>query len=157
MIDVRPAAATDADTLAKLRWEFRAGREAPAEDEAAFVTRCRDWMRHQLETGGWRAWIATREHRIVGQVWLHVLAKVPNPVGERDRHAYLSNLYVTPSERGGAGTALLRTAIDWATANGVDRVVLWPSAGSVTLYERHGFTRQGEVMELRCANAPSHR
>jgi len=32
-------------------------------------------------------------------------------------------------------------------ASAVDRVILWPSAESVTLYERHGFTTRGDVME----------
>jgi GNAT superfamily N-acetyltransferase len=83
-------------------------------------------------------------------VWVNLLQKVPNPIGERERHAYLSNLFVEPSERGGVGTELLQTALGWARANGVDRVVLWPSSKSVTLYQRHGFTRDGDVMELTC-------
>ena len=83
-------------------------------------------------------------------MWLQLVHKLPNPIGERDRHAYVSNLYVQPSARGGVGTALLETAIAWARDSGVDRIVLWPSARSVTLYRRHGFTREGEVMELNC-------
>src|SRR5262245_10905097 len=141
MIDVRPAQPADVAALAALRWEFRAGREAPAEPEGAFLARCAEWMRRELESGRWRAWVAVRGERIVGQVWLHVFVKLPNPVGERDRHAYLSNLYVVPSERGGIGTRLLESALGWAESQGVDRVVLWPSARSATLYERHGFTR----------------
>ena len=73
---------------------------------------------------------------------------MPNPVDERERHAYLSNLYVQPAARGGIGTRLLEAALDWAGANGVDRVVLWPSERSVTLYRRHGFVADGGVMEL---------
>jgi GNAT superfamily N-acetyltransferase len=57
---------------------------------------------------------------------------------------------VQPSSRGGAGTILLQKVIEWARANGIDRIVLWPSARSVSLYLRHGFTREGEVMELTC-------
>jgi GNAT superfamily N-acetyltransferase len=151
VIDLRAAVAADAAVLAELRWEFRAGREAAIDEHDAFVERCAAWMRRELAAGApWRAWVAVRGGRIVGQVWLNTLPKVPNPVGERERHAYLSNLYVQPAERGGAGTALLQTAIEWARSNGVDRVVLWPSAKSVTLYARHGFTRDGEVMELTC-------
>ena len=82
------------------------------------------------------------------QIWVDLIHKVPNPVGEADRHAYLSNLYVQPSARGGVGTLLLQTALAWARANGIDRVVLWPSARSVTLYRRHQFRRDADVMEL---------
>jgi GNAT superfamily N-acetyltransferase len=155
VIDVRPATVADADALAELRWEFRAGRDEAVEDRSAFLARCAEWMRRELAGTAWRAWVAVRDGRIVGQVWLQVVRKMPNPIGERDRHGYLSNLYVMPSERGGIGTRLLRSAIDWAAADRVDRVVLWPSAQSVTLYARHGFTRQGDVMELRCAASTS--
>jgi GNAT superfamily N-acetyltransferase len=149
--DIRAASPADAVGLARLRWEFRAGRDPVVETREAFVDRCGEWMRRELEAGvPWRAWVAVRDGRIVGQVWVNTLQKVPNPIGERERHVYLSNLYVQPDERGGVGTALLETAIEWARSNGVDRMVLWPSAKSVTLYARHGFTRDGEVMELTC-------
>ena len=155
MIDVRDATPADAAALAELRWEFRAGREEPVEPHDAFVERCAGWMRRELIVGDpWRAMVAvTRdppEPAIVGQVWIHLLRKVPNPVGDRERHLYLSNLYVQPDSRGGAGTLLLQAVIAWARANGVDRIILWPSARSVSLYHRHGFTRDGEVMELTC-------
>jgi len=149
---VRSATAADAGALAALRWEFRAGRDAPVESEQAFTKRCAGWMQRELAAGApWRAWVAVDGSEIVGQVWLHLLHKVPNPIGERDRHAYLSNLYVKPARRGGTGVRLLREALEWAQNNGVDRVVLWPSARSVTLYERHGFTRMGDVMEWMSA------
>jgi len=146
---IREAMVSDAPALAQLRWEFRAGRDRAVEAEQAFVERCRDWMARELAGSAWRAWAAVDRGTIVGQVWLQLIHKVPNPIGEHERHAYLSNLYVRPSARGGVGTTLLETAIGWARANGVDRVVLWPSARSVTLYTRHGFTRPADVMELK--------
>lgn len=164
MIEVRSATPADAAALAELRWEFRAGRDEPVESRDAFVARCGEWMRRELTAGEpWRALVAVDRRRgggpdavddvdeaIVGQVWLHLLRKVPNPVGDREYHLYLSNLYIQPASRGGAGTIVLQRAIEWARANGVDRIVLWPSDRSVSLYLRHGFTRDGEVMELTC-------
>jgi GNAT superfamily N-acetyltransferase len=149
VIAIREAAPSDAAALADLRWEFRAGRDAAVEPREVFVERCAEWMRRELTAGTpWRAWVAVRDNRIIGQVWLDTLQKIPNPIAERERHAYLSNLYVQPAERGGIGVRLLETALAWTAANGVDRVVLWPSERSVTLYARHGFTRAGDVMEL---------
>lgn len=149
MTDIRSATSADAGALAELRWEFRTGRQPPVETHDAFVKRCAPWMRRELATANaWRAWVAVIDRAIVGQVWLHTMHKVPNPVAELETHAYLSNLYVKPSERGGTGTRLLDAAIKWARSNGVDRVVLWPSPRSVTLYLRHGFSHGGEVMEL---------
>jgi predicted N-acetyltransferase YhbS len=151
MIEIRPARPSDAEALAELRWEFRAGRGGgPVESHHAFVARCAAWMQKELHDGGsWRAWVAADDGgRIVGQVWLHVINKVPNPIAERERHAYLSNLYVTPAARGGIGTRLLETALAQASAGGVDSVVLWPSARSRSLYLRHGFIANGSMLEL---------
>ena len=145
---VRRATPADAAALAELRWEFRAGREAAAEDHDAFIARCAAWMRHELDGDTWRAWAAVDESGvIVGQIWADLIQKVPNPVGERERHAYISNLYVNPNARGGTGTALLEAALGWADANGIDSVVLWPSERSVTLYRRHQFRHDSRVME----------
>jgi len=75
------------------------------------------------------------------QLSQHVFARL--------RLAYLSNLYVEESARGGTGTRLLEAALDACRVNRIDRVVLWPSARSVTLYSSHGFARGGAVMELK--------
>ena len=150
MSDIRPAAPGDAAVLAELRWEFRSGKTAPTETHEAFVSRCATWMTTELERGLWRAWVAEHDGHIVGQIWVQLLSKLPNPAEEREHHAYISNVYVTPSARGGVGTRLLETAIEWARANGVDRVVLWPTAKSRTMYHRHGFVANGGVLELTC-------
>jgi ribosomal protein S18 acetylase RimI-like enzyme len=152
MIEIRPATPGDAPQLADLRWEFRAGRATPTEEHAAFVARCAAWMAAELAAGDrWRAWVAQDGASLVGQVWLDIIQKMPNPIQERERHAYLSNLYVTPSARGGLGTQLLRAALAHASAEGVDRLVLWPSPRSRSLYVRHGFTQTGQVLELNCS------
>jgi GNAT superfamily N-acetyltransferase len=150
MTEIRPATPADARALAELRWEFRAGKTPPTEAHEVFVARCSLWMSAELERGAWRAWVADESGRVIGQIWLQLLLKLPNPAAERERHAYVSNVYVTPTARGGIGTRLLQTAIDWAAANDVDRVVLWPTARSRSLYRRHGFVANGGVLELTC-------
>ena len=148
-IEIRAATPVDARMLAELRWEFRAGRDPAVEERQAFVDRCAAWMASELAGTAWRAWVAHQSGRIVGQVWVNLIQKLPNPIDERERHLYLSNLYVQPAARGGVGTALLETALEWAGDNGVDRVILWPSARSVGLYTRHQFRRDADVMELK--------
>ena len=152
MIEIRPATVGDAPALAELRWEFRSNRPATTEDRDAFVARCTTWMQNELATGGrWHVWVAGDEGRLVGQIWLQLVSKLPNPAAdEEEQLAYISNVYVVPSARGGVGVRLLETALAFVDAAGVDRVVLWPSTRSVTLYERHGFRRAGDVMELTC-------
>lgn len=64
-------------------------------------------------------------------------------------HGYVSNFYVIAAERGaGTGAALLQTAIADARRRGLDRVVLWPTERSRSLYERHGFGRPRALLEL---------
>jgi len=149
MIQVRRAIPGDAPALAELRWEFRSGREPAVESYDAFVERCTEWMRRQLEGTAWQAWVALDDRgAIVGQVWVDLIEKLPNPVGEREHHAYLSNLYVKPDARGGTGAALLEAALEWTRTHSVDSVVLWATPRSVTLYERYQFARgRGRLME----------
>ena len=139
--------------LLNLDWEkyvkYDARYERPAEVELLIGNPAK--AKRQL---GWEPKVKFRELvKIMTEADLALakredqIAKLPNPVGERDRHAYLSNLYVQPSVRGGVGTRLLETVLAWAEANRIDRVVLWPSAKSVTLYERHAFKRPHDVME----------
>ena len=152
MIGIRTATVADAEALSTLRWVFRSAQDPPTEPHDAFVRRCGEWMRRELSIGSaWNAWVAVDQTAIVGQVWVQTVHKIPNPVAdaEAERLAYLSNLYVTPTARGGVGTRLLETALDWCRANRIDRVVLWPSTRSVTLYLGHGFSRGGDVMELK--------
>jgi GNAT superfamily N-acetyltransferase len=146
---IRSAMPADADALAELRWEFRVARAPATEAHDGFVSRCAGWMRAELASNAkWRAWVADVDGAIVGQAWLQAIDKMPNPVEELERHAYVSNVFVQPAFRGGVGSCLVEAAVAWARDNHVDRVILWPSAQSVTLYERHGFTRRGDVMEL---------
>jgi GNAT superfamily N-acetyltransferase len=148
-VEIRSAVSADADRLAELRWEFRVARAPAREDHGAFVSRCAAWMREALTSNTrWRAWVAVSDGVIVGQTWLQTIEKMPNPVAERECHGYVSNVFVQPAFRGGAGAPLLQAVLAWAKANHFDRVILWPSPKSVTLYERQGFSHRGDVMEL---------
>jgi GNAT superfamily N-acetyltransferase len=150
MIEIRAATVDDSAALAGLRWEFRSAQDPATETQDEFVRRCAAWMRRELSIGGaWNVWVAVDRQVIVGQVWVQTVQKIPNPAAESERLAYLSNLFVQTSARGGIGTRLLAIALDWCRANQVDRVFLWPSARSVTLYLRHGFSRNADVMELK--------
>lgn len=168
-VEIRPAEPGDAGALARLRHSFRVAIDPAAEEEDAFVRRCAPWMKERLAdpSTGWRAWVAERPapwsgsagevdpRRLVGHVWVRRLEKIPNPVGEVEEHAYLTNMYVEPEQRGaGVGSRLLSAALDWCRGQRVGSVVLWPTERSRTLYARAGFRQTGDVLEL--ALNPAH-
>jgi len=148
---IRRAVPSDAQALARLRCEFRLSLREAAEPDAAFLERCTAWMRERLGSDSvWRCWVVEREGVIRGNVWLQIIEKLPNPVGEPERHGYVSNLYVQSVLRGaGIGGALLERSLRECEAQHVDSVVLWPTPQSRTLYQRHGFDVRDEIMVLR--------
>jgi GNAT superfamily N-acetyltransferase len=148
---IRRAGARDAAVLARLRYDFRAAHDPPVEARDIFLDRCSRWMAARLAApGSWRCWLAERSDRAVGTAWLQLIEKLPNPVDELERHAYISSLYVEPESRGdGVGSALLRACLDACASEQVDAVILWPTPRSRSLYERHGFMVRDDLLEQR--------
>lgn len=148
---LRWATADDAARLAGLRWRFRQEYAATTEPRPEFLARCEAWMRERLdEASAWRCWIAEAGGEAVACLWLQRIEKIPNPAAEPEWHAYVSNFFVAPEVRGsGLGSRLLEGALAWCDAHGCDAVILWPSARSRPLYERHGFALRDDLLERR--------
>jgi GNAT superfamily N-acetyltransferase len=136
--------------LARLRFEFRAPRAPTVEPEDEFLARCTAWMEPRLiDASPWRAWVAETSDLLVGNVWMQVVEKLPNPGEEPELHAYVSNFFVRPEYRNlGAGSGLMKVVLDECRQLDVDSVFLWPTARSRPLYERLGFTNSGAVLSL---------
>jgi GNAT superfamily N-acetyltransferase len=145
---VRRASGADASALAALRFAFRSVLADPVESRTDFLVRCEAWMRTHLDDDThWRAWIVEIDDAPVGTVWLQIIEKLPNPVVERELHAYVTNLFVLPESRGhGAGGLLLSALLAECAALDVDTIFLWPTPESRTLYQRHGFGVTDAVM-----------
>lgn len=155
-ITIRRATAKDAEALARLRWEFRAGIDVPDEAEHAFVARCARWMRARLGYETWRAWVAETDEGIVGTAWLKLVEKMPNPVEEAEVLGYVTNVFLREDLRGrGAGSQLMAAVLDECAAAGVYAAVLWPTERSRGLYRRHGFEGDGRVMVRTWDAAPA--
>ncbi|MBW4720010.1 GNAT family N-acetyltransferase [Saccharothrix obliqua] len=89
-----------------------------------------------------------------------VVAEAPDPIGlvaavphaERERALYLYSMWVKPPyRRRGVGEALVAEVLAWAREHGWRFVQLRVFRGNVAarrLYERLGFTGDGEVMGL---------
>lgn len=149
-IKIRIASESDALTLARLRYEFRLSFHDVREDEATFVERCTIWMRERLRSESlWKCWIAELEDMAVGNVWVQLVEKIPNPIEEPEYYIYLTNFYVREQHRShGVGTILLSEILDWARSKHVKTIILWPSGRSKAFYIRHGFAIAEDCMHL---------
>jgi GNAT superfamily N-acetyltransferase len=156
--EIRSANASDAPALAKLRYALRS-TTGVTEPEVDFLKRCTEWMKAHLQAGGhWQCWVAEREHKLIGCLWLQLVEKIPNPTAEPEYHAYLTNFYVDEFARGkGIGSQLLSTAIAWCETREVHEVILWPTPRSRSLYARRGFAVRDDLMELLIADASIER
>lgn len=145
-VTLRSAGPADAAALASLRFRLRSSVALVWEPEPEFLERCTGWMRERLSPGGaWRCWLAEDDGTIVGSVWLQLFEKIPNPGEDAEFHGYVSNLYVVPSHRGaGLGARLLEACLEACGEGTVDKVILWPTPESRTLYARHGFASREE-------------
>jgi GNAT superfamily N-acetyltransferase len=157
---VRLAGPADAPALARMRYAFRAELDPAPEDQTGFLRRCERWMADRLNgRRPWRCWVAEDEvgDTLIGMVWLQMIEKLPNPVGEAEYHGYVSSFYVVPSRRStGLGSALLSACLEECDRRGTDAVFLWPTPRSRPLYQRHGFVARDDFLERRRHPAPSH-
>jgi GNAT superfamily N-acetyltransferase len=149
---IRLATSGDWNALAEMRYRFRTELGSPTEPKSRFVRRCTSWMQKRFCSGSypWRCWVVDDGKQLLGHVCVQLFEKMPNPVNEPEFHAYLTNFYVMPEIRGrGLGRKLLKTALSWCRARGVDAVVLWASPASKSLYRRCGFVTSSDLLELR--------
>ena len=150
---IRLATPFDTPALARLRYDFRAAQDPPVEREADFIERCERWMRDRLgQDGRWRCWVADDDGTLIGTLWLQLIEKMPNPVGEPEYHGYITSVYVEPARRNaGIASQLLRVCMVTASSLGIDALILWPSPRSRDLYTRQGFAVRDDIFELRLA------
>ena len=149
MVIIRQAEGTDGAELARLRWDFSSGEAHPvAETSLEFVTRFLVFWSDALESGERTVWVAEREGRLVGNVWIRQIGKVPRPGRWRAEYGYVTNVYVEPEHRGtGVGSELMRRVTEWAEAERLEFLLVWPSEESGRFYQRLGFAPCREALE----------
>jgi len=149
-IQIRVATESDAPMLARFRYELRSTAGEMNESANEFIERCALWMRERLCSGSsWQCWIAEADDAACGNVWAHLVEKIPNPVIESECYIYVTNFYVREEYRSkGIGTRLLSELLAWARTNNAHTAILWPRERSKSLYRRHGFTVADDVMRL---------
>ncbi|MFH8368638.1 GNAT family N-acetyltransferase [Streptomyces sp. NPDC018031] len=147
---VRPARAADARVLAELRWKFKQeDHEGQPPRSARPLEEAEHWIHDRLIGGHWLAWVAETGGDVCGHVFLCRVERMPDPYSDNTPIGYVTNFYITPSQRNkGAGSALLEALKQHCRSTGFDTLIVWPSERSSPLWRRSGFQLPDELLEL---------
>lgn len=109
-------------------------------------------LRALFASGEYRGWFARDgTSRVIAGAGAHIKPHLPRMVPGRHRVAceavpLVVNVYTEPAWRGrGVARALMQRLMDWAQAEGYDRVVLHASDAGRGLYEGLGFVATNEM------------
>lgn len=95
----------------------------------------------------WAVWVAADGDRIVATMYAQVVPKIPRP-WPNDAWAYVTGVFTVAGRRNeGVGARVLSTVREWASARGLELLLLWPSERSAPFYERAGF-HKADALEL---------
>ncbi len=148
-INIRFANSSDAPELARLRLALRSRPEMNIESQSAFLERCTKWITEAVEQNRWRCWVAEERDILIGALWLQLIEKIPNPTPEPEQYAYITSFFINESARGkGLGSRMLSEAIGWCREQNVDLLILWTRERCRSLYQRHGFSVDEDLLEL---------
>jgi predicted N-acetyltransferase YhbS len=141
-VGIRLAALRDIDALVEMRRTFTF--EDPETSESTgrreFEAECAAFLAEAISSGRWQIWVAELGAQIVAHVYVALIDKVPRPVPEYARLAYLTNVYTRPEFRGrGIGAQLIRRAQAAARNADVELMIVWPAEGSIDFFKREGF------------------
>lgn len=141
----RIATEADARALARMRWDFQFEEphaRAATVGEEEFLTACADFLAEGFRTGAWVCWLAERDGEIVAHLYVNVIRSIPRIYALQSAWGNVRAVYTRPEDRNkGVGRNLLECAVQWAKDQELELLTLWPSAKSVSFYERGGFPR----------------
>ena len=139
----------DANRLSELRWDHK-NEESPLDHSqrdgfiAACSARLKEAFRDDLSCH-----VATDKGRIVSNIYVVAVKKVPKPGKLNGAWGYVTAVYTVPEYRNkGVGSMLMKKVKEWGRENGLESFIVWPSQRSVPFYERAGFDEENDVMEL---------
>lgn len=147
---VRLADLDDARELARLRWDFTLDdSQSPEEDFETFAESLGDFLAKGMRQGRVAVFVGDVGEKLVANLWVEVVDKVPRPYRSTSAWGYVTNVYTEASFRdSGLGTKILEAAIRWAQLKKLELLIVWPSERSVEFYRRAGFSQNPMLLEL---------
>lgn len=146
---IRIANDDDFSALAILRWRLKTGDDARLEGEE-FSWFTEEFLRFErlVRTQGEIVhWVADIAGTLAASMSVVVVRKVTSPNSGGGQWAYLTNCYVVPEQRNaGVGRRLLEAIQTWASVQGFEFVIVWPSDRAFPFYERSGFQRPDDLL-----------
>jgi GNAT superfamily N-acetyltransferase len=138
-IVARRGTATDAPTLARLRWRWRTEERSEADtDRDSFLTYFTAWVVDHLNTH--LPFIVEVDGRVAGMAWLALADRVPTPAVLDRRTGDVQSVYVVPELRdSGVGAALIDAVLREARDREVVLATVHSSERAVPFYRRRGF------------------
>ncbi|MCL2084495.1 MAG: GNAT family N-acetyltransferase [Oscillospiraceae bacterium] len=148
-MEYRLANNNDTDRLAELCWERKAEEKTlDVKKKQDFIQYCSGFIKTLFEEN-YCCWIAAENGQIISHIYVITVKKVPTPENLNSKWAYLTTARTIPEYRNrGIGTALMARVKIWCDEQGFGYIRVHPSKRSVAYYERAGFKRNNDVMDL---------
>lgn len=150
---IRIAEPKDYIELANIRWEHKAEDDivygennvADAEKEG-FI---QDFVNFLYHDSTYQIYILEMDNRIISQIYVQLIRKVPKPNKKESYIAYLTNAHTINGYRSkGYGTQLLEEIIRDLKKTSCEMAFLWPSEKSVNWYHRNNFKNDNEMVVI---------
>ncbi len=143
---IRQAVYSDVADLARLRWNFS---DQTGHTFETFYQEFATFLQQALTSERWTVWVAEHSERIIANIYIQRVQKVPRPGRPKMYWGYVTNVYVEPfARKQGIGSHMLHIILQWARDQHIQFLIVWPAEESVNFYHRAGFVRNQDILEL---------
>jgi GNAT superfamily N-acetyltransferase len=149
-VQIRLAVEKDIDQLIRMRYDFTLEYSPDiVADYEQFYLECKVFLQDAITGARWFIWIAEVDEKIVSHIYIELIDKVPRPGRITYPFGYVTNVYTLPQFRSkGIGSKISKSTEEWVRVNHLEFLIVWPSDEGVAFYERNGYVKAAEAMEL---------
>jgi GNAT superfamily N-acetyltransferase len=149
-VQIRLAVENDIDQLIRMRYDFTLEYSPDiVADYELFYLECKAYLEAAITGARWFIWIAEVDEKVVSHIYIELIDKVPRPGRITYPFGYVTNVYTLPQYRSkGIGSKISKSIAEWARVHHLEFLIVWPSDEGVAFYERNGYVKAVEAMEL---------